>query len=180
MAFRYFWHCCWQNSSPMALLLAQTQTQTHESKTEFPVHTEEDILEHNVAVDWHSQSHMALAYLSPQAPPSPPCLSNFVSTSVCLFCCCIIALSWELLSQFFCAYHWPCGVCRTLFKIFWWLLSSCQPPKSGHWKSEKPSKIRSFWHQRISGSSFRCRDIAIRIFCDGRSSSSRGQRNWAF
>ena len=27
-------------------------------------------------------------------------------------------------------------------------------------KSKKPSKIRSFWHQRISGSSFRCRDIA--------------------
>ena len=24
------------------------------------------------------------------------------------------------------------------------------------------------WHQWISGSSFRCRDIAIRIFCDGR------------
>ena len=26
-------------------------------------------------------------------------------------------------------------------------------------KSKKPSKIRSFWHQRISGSSFRCQDI---------------------
>ena len=28
------------------------------------------------------------------------------------------------------------------------------------WKSEKPSKIRSFWHQRISRSSFRSRDMA--------------------
>ena len=27
-------------------------------------------------------------------------------------------------------------------------------------KSEKPLKIRSFWHQRISGSSFRSRDMA--------------------
>ena len=66
----------------MALLLAQTQTQTHESKTEFPVHTEEDILEHNVAVDWHSQSHMALAYLSPQAPPPPP-----LPVQLCLYFC---------------------------------------------------------------------------------------------
>ena len=35
------------------------------------------------------------------------------------------------------------------------------------WLSRNLSEIRSFWHQRISGSSFRCRDIANPIFCDG-------------
>ena len=52
------------------------------------------------------------------------------------------------------------------------------------WKSEKPSKIRSIWHQRFSGSSFRSREIAVRIFCDEEDrvgsfwAQNMGAKNW--